>query len=226
MVSKGKCWLVWKVVKTDSILDPVSSLSLKFELNFWVALAQINSTQTLMGEWGVSHESMAWMRRSIPLHMLSDVIFPQESINMRCFSDCKGCGSDVGVHIPAFLTAVHISHFQIKSFAKDMGLVPGHSIKRVIHQGNKEGNRCCTEERSHTYSTWLLWKCVYWSGCLTSSVPPGSVCRLCFAVRAIKARPRSLCSASFFFPVANQTPTGLTKGPSKAPASPPSCSGP
>lgn len=67
-----------------------------------------------------------------------------------------------------------------------MGLLPGHTIKSVIQVGNKEGNRCCMAEHSHTYSTWLVRKCAYWSGCLTSSIPSSSVCSLCFVIRASK----------------------------------------
>lgn len=43
----------------------------------------------------------------------------------------------MGVQRSAFLTLAHISHFQIESFTKDMGLVPGHGIKCVI-QGNRD----------------------------------------------------------------------------------------
>lgn len=92
-------------------------------------------------------------------------------------------------------------------------------FKRVIQQGN-ERSSC----GSYTYSTCLVWKCAYWSSFLTSSVPPGCVWSLCFAVRAIKTG--SLWNASPFFPVANRTPTSLTKRPSEERASPPLCSGP
>lgn len=117
-----------------------------------------------------------------------------------------------------------VAPFQIEPFFEGYGTV-ARAHKSVIQVGNKEGNRCCMTEHSHTYSTWLARKCAYWSGCLTSSIPSGSVCSLCFAIRASKTGPRSPWNASFFLPVANQTPTGLTKRPSKARALPPLCLG-
>lgn len=84
----------------------------------------------------------------------------------------------------------------------------------VIQQGNKEGNRSCMEERSHTYSTCLLWKCVYWSDCLTSSIPS----RLCWQIILCNKGNENKASFSVqCFLEANQTPTGWAKRPSKAP---------
>ena len=189
MIGKEKCWLAGKV-KTDSILDPVSSLSPKFEFHCVLAL-QINGTQSYLS-----------LRAECFMNTCHDweEIFPSTysmmsfvTINMRCFGYCKVRGTDVGVQTSLWCTYLTPKSSHLPRIYP--GLVPGHGIKRVIQQGNKEGNRCCMVERSHTYSTCLLSKCAYWSGSLTSSV-----CSLCFAIRAIKTGPRSLWKASFFFP--------------------------
>lgn len=69
-----------------------------------------------------------------------------------CFSYCKEC--DV---MQVFHT---VAPFQIEPFFEEYGTV-ARAHKSVIQVGNKEGNRCCMAEHSHTYSTWLARKCAY-----------------------------------------------------------------
>lgn len=104
---------------------------------------------------------------------------------------------------------------------KSLGLFPRH-------QTHKFNSEIKIKYSLHIQYVQCKKKCVYWSDCLTSLFPPGLACSLCFAIRAIKTSPLFPpgWNTSFFsFPVANQTPTGLTKSPSKARALPPLCSG-
>lgn len=107
------------------------------------------------------------------------------SINMWCSS--FHCGGDVGVQISFSHCSTHLSLPNGVIYCmQDMGQVPGlasnvsfsEEIKREVDMG----------ECAHPYSACLAWELAYWSCCLTSSLPPGCVWSLCFALRAKQSK--------------------------------------